>query len=94
MDALAGLSGDDSDASGSDSEGGEEQGAAAEEGAATAATAAAAAGPAAKRQKQTIDLETLRAHGYQEGPSVLFVPDKPGAGERDWAWWVLPPPLR
>ena len=91
MDALAGLSGDDSDASGSDSEageGGEGQEAAAEAG---AAAAAAAAAPAAKRQKQTIDLETLRAHGYQEGPSVLFVPDKLGAGEHNWVWWVLPP---
>jgi hypothetical protein len=89
MDALAGLSGDDSDASGTDSEageGGEGQEAAAEAGAA----AAAAAAPATKRQKQTIDLDTLRAHGYQEGPSVLFVPDKPGAGEQNWAWWVLP----
>ena len=90
MDALAGLSGDDSDASGSDSEageGGDAQGGAAEAGGGAAAAAAAAA-TAAKRQKQTIDLETLRAHGYQEGPSVLFVPDKPGAGEQNWAWWV------
>ena len=76
MDALAGLSDDDASCS-SDSEA---------EGGSGGEGGKAAVAPAAKKQKQSIDLETLKAHGYQGGPSVLFVPDKTGEGEQNWAW--------
>lgn len=67
MDPLAELSDrDDDSAEGSASE--DETEAAAKSGEA----AAGGEGPASKRQKQqAIDFETLRAHGYKEGPSVL-----------------------
>ena len=47
----------------------------------------AAAQPVAKKAKaqNPIDLETLRAHGLREGPSVLLVPAK-AAGDQSWEW--------
>lgn len=75
MDPLAALSGEDSEASSSDGE--EEQQAAGGD--------PAGGGPAGKRQKQSIDLETLKQHGYQGGLSVLFVPEK-NDEEQNWAW--------
>jgi len=86
MDPLAELSGsDEDDSSESDAEQLEQQ-AGGTGGSGNAAAAAAAEAPAAKRQKQQIDLDMLKAHGYQGGPSVLFVPDKHEDGQQNWAW--------
>ncbi len=66
MDPLADLADSDESEEGSGSEDEGEAGGSGGQG------AAGSEGPAVKRQKQqAIDFETLRAHGYKEGPSVL-----------------------
>ena len=85
LDSLAGLSDDGSDgASSSGSEG---------EGGGGAAAGKGGAVGAAKRQKNAIDLDTLKAHGYKAGPSILFVPDK-AKDEQSWAWYAAAAPRR
>ena len=44
--------------------------------------------PAKKKAKQEVDLETLQAHGYTGGLSVLLVPEKREEGPANWAWYV------
>lgn len=74
MDPLAELEDSENSEEGSGSE--DE----AEAGAGDSGKAAGGEGPAAKRQKQqAIDFETLRAHGYKEGPSVLV---------RECVFWI------
>lgn len=63
MDPLAGLDDDDDiEGSSSGSEAEEEQ---------AGGSGKPAAEPAAKKQKQTLTLEDLRAHGYQVGGCML-----------------------
>lgn len=88
MDPLAQLSDVEDDSEASSSEGEEEEDEKQQQ-AGSGGGKAAGEDPATKRQKQqAIDLETLKAHGYKGGPSVLFVPDKHDDGEQNWAWWV------
>ena len=73
MDPLAGLEDDGSE----DSSGSEGSDAEAEE---AGGSGKAAAQPAAKKQKQTLTLEDLKAHGYQVGGSMAGRKSLSGSG--------------
>lgn len=44
--------------------------------------------PVQPAKKQKISLEDLQQHGYQAGPSVLYMKPPQEEPEGNWAWWA------